>query len=114
MGAHLTMKNKKVLPEKVRKDVIKRCGPQCFYCGKEGFATSRFGKSVVLEKEPYKKWINEYDGTFIFEHKAMHFDHVIPIMKGGPDTVDNVVIACERCNKSKGTRKGPVNLNRFR
>jgi 5-methylcytosine-specific restriction endonuclease McrA len=34
--------------------------------------------------------------------KALHIDHVIPIIKGGPDTIDNVRPAHAKCNVAKG------------
>lgn len=46
--------------------------PQCFYCKRE------------------LTW------------KTITLDHVIPKSRGGPDTVDNLVIACARCNNKKG------------
>ncbi|NES82661.1 MAG: HNH endonuclease [Moorea sp. SIO2B7] len=36
--------------------------------------------------------------------KKLTLDHVIPRSKGGKHTWDNVVIACEPCNSSKGDR----------
>lgn len=35
---------------------------------------------------------------------ATSVDHVIPVARGGTDTVDNVVSACVRCNGRKGDR----------
>ena len=31
-------------------------------------------------------------------------DHIVPLTKGGTDSIDNIVPACEHCNKSKGTK----------
>ncbi len=33
-----------------------------------------------------------------------HMDHVVPISRGGPDDPRNKVLACGRCNLSKGAR----------
>jgi len=35
---------------------------------------------------------------------ALHFDHIIPLSKGGPDTSDNMIQVCEGCNLSKGDK----------
>lgn len=34
----------------------------------------------------------------------LHWEHVIPRSRGGPDTIDNIVLACEQCNLSKGDK----------
>lgn len=36
--------------------------------------------------------------------KALHIDHVIPMVKGGPDTIENVRPAHAYCNLSKSTK----------
>lgn len=33
---------------------------------------------------------------------ATHRDHIIPVSKGGPDTLANSQAACENCNLKKG------------
>ncbi len=37
-------------------------------------------------------------------NKRLTIDHIIPVSKGGKNTWDNVVIACENCNQKKGDR----------
>lgn len=36
--------------------------------------------------------------------KDLSYDHLIPRNCGGPDTPDNVVMACKSCNSSKGDK----------
>lgn len=36
--------------------------------------------------------------------KSYHVDHVIPVSKGGTNYPENIVIACPRCNISKGAK----------
>lgn len=35
------------------------------------------------------------------------FDHVVPLSKGGAHSADNLVVACRKCNASKGARIAP-------
>lgn len=32
------------------------------------------------------------------------WEHIIPVSRGGPNTIDNMVLACASCNAAKGTR----------
>lgn len=36
------------------------------------------------------------------ESEVFHHDHVVPRSRGGPDDAMNIVMACDRCNLSKG------------
>ncbi len=42
-----------------------------------------------------------YCGT---ESDSLQWEHIIPRDKGGPDTIDNLVMACSSCNATKGAR----------
>jgi len=42
----------------------------------------------------------EYCGS----KEDLSWDHLIPRSKGGPDTADNLVLACKSCNSSKGSK----------
>lgn len=37
-------------------------------------------------------------------HEWAQIDHVVPRSKGGPNTLDNLVLCCGQCNGSKGNR----------
>lgn len=34
----------------------------------------------------------------------LHWEHIIPLSRGGPDSIDNMVRACAQCNLTKGAR----------
>jgi 5-methylcytosine-specific restriction endonuclease McrA len=36
--------------------------------------------------------------------KRIHFDHIIPLSKGGAHAVENLCVACSACNLSKGAK----------
>lgn len=35
---------------------------------------------------------------------VLHWEHIIPASRGGPDVIDNMVRACAPCNLAKGSR----------
>jgi 5-methylcytosine-specific restriction endonuclease McrA len=36
--------------------------------------------------------------------ERLEYDHIIPVSRGGSNTVRNIELRCERCNRSKGAR----------
>lgn len=58
----------------IREEVEQRDRLKCRYCGKK------------VKRGQYE------------------LDHVIPYSQGGPDAVDNLVIACKKCNRQKGKK----------
>lgn len=40
----------------------------------------------------------------IFTAKVLHLEHIIPIADGGTSEIENLWLACDLCNSSKGTR----------
>ncbi|MEO9276779.1 MAG: HNH endonuclease [Nitrososphaera sp.] len=59
--------------------------------------------STILKEN--KKLVEEsnkcaYCGT----EGDLHWEHIIPKSKGGPDTIDNMVQACSKCNLTKSDR----------
>lgn len=63
----------------VIKLLIARDGPNCTYCGIN---------------------VGTLDGITNWPSK----DHAIPTIRGGTNTLDNLVLACERCNNLKGAK----------
>lgn len=39
-----------------------------------------------------------------FPMGMIHFDHIIPLSKGGPHSLDNLCTSCAPCNSSKGSK----------
>jgi len=49
-------------------------------------------------------FICQYCHKEIKNSTDLHIDHIIPKIKGGKDKYNNLVLACENCNKTKGTQ----------
>jgi 5-methylcytosine-specific restriction endonuclease McrA len=47
-----------------------------------------------------------YNGRCAYcgENKPLEPDHLIPVIRGGGRTMANIVLACDSCNSSKGTK----------
>jgi 5-methylcytosine-specific restriction endonuclease McrA len=67
-------------------EVLKKYGTDCHICG------------ITIDLNAPRK-----AGKKGWEH-GLHLDHLIPISKGGPDTIENVRPAHGMCNLSKGAR----------
>jgi len=66
---------RRVVPKKVRLRVFKRDGYTCKYCNEK------------------------------FPVGALHLDHIIPLVEGGYDCMENFGTACFKCNLKKGAKK---------
>lgn len=55
-------------------------------------------RSLVLRRDRHRC---QYCGT---RSAALTLDHVLPASRGGPDTWENLVAACEPCNHGKADR----------
>ena len=72
----------------------------CHYCGEPGTARWWMGSRGRPMKWLTLRTVRTVSGLL----EAMEFDHVVPESKGGPSTPENIVIACRRCNRSKGRK----------
>lgn len=70
-------------------------------------------RSLIKKGDVTPKWIKQlrqtqthcaYCGCKFTADLRSTIDHVIPISKGGTHTKDNIVLACQSCNSSKGNR----------
>ncbi len=65
---------------------------------KSRIAIPRWIKEIVLKRDGQRcKYCGGHDGPF-------HLDHVMPVSKGGKNEPDNLTVACQRCNISKGAK----------
>lgn len=71
---------------------------------KEQEVLDTYGTDCYLCKEPINLEAPRVAGVDGWE-KGLHIDHVIPIIKGGPDTLENVRPSHALCNISKGAKE---------
>ena len=92
---------KATIPIDLVRQVNKRDGKVCQICGKEGVEDIHF-KHYVIEKEKDKS------GRDI----AFEIDHIIPEYLGGETVLDNLRLVCRKCNRHKGIKTTPAELQR--
>lgn len=71
------MAKRKTIPKKIRFEVLKRDCFRCQYCGR-----SADDPDVKLE-----------------------IDHIVPVAKGGDNSIMNLITSCQDCNRGKGARE---------
>lgn len=68
---------------------------------KLGLTSGAVDYTAIYERDGGRCWIcNLTVGPL----KAAHFDHVIPLAKGGQHAPDNIRVACPACNRRKAGR----------
>lgn len=55
--------------------------------------------------DPTDTWTEE-DGRKCYGRRYPTVDHILPLKRGGTDTIENVQLACKRCNSRKGASVG--------
>ena len=70
--------------QRLRNQVLRRDGPNCHWCGCMTYKNT--------------------DGTLRPANNATTFDHLVDREDGGADSAENGVIACWRCNTSRGAK----------
>lgn len=55
----------------------------------------------ILERDNFTC---QYCGHKDITKRTLEVDHIIPVSKGGPTTKDNLITACNRCNRGKGAK----------
>ncbi len=60
--------------------------------------------STVLRELKMQMLCKEKSCEYCGATEDLSWDHLIPRAKNGPDTADNHVLACKKCNSSKGAK----------
>lgn len=101
------MKRRKMDKEKRKKlinSLIERDGLKCHYCAYDlidargltviSYSLSNvWGMTALVDGQ-----VREFYGP---RDRYPTIDHVIPVSKGGTDDLENLVIACRKCNSKK-------------
>lgn len=83
--------------QKYGKKIAARDGMTCHYCGCQLYD----GKDVhKIARE--NNWSNDLRRDIFLVIATV--DHVIPRAKGGSDDLENLVLACHKCNLDKGAK----------
>jgi hypothetical protein len=63
------------------------------------------GREAIPERVRHEVWRRD-QGTCVDcgSRARLELDHIIPVVHGGANTVRNLEIRCEACNRSKGAR----------
>lgn len=92
------------IPHKVMRKVYERDEYTCQICGKVGEPINRFGIPRVVENPEGI----EFQRPYYNAHDVIPFeiDHIMPVVEGGTNHIDNLQLLCRRCNRSKGSSYG--------
>jgi 5-methylcytosine-specific restriction endonuclease McrA len=61
----------------------------------------RRNREIVLEREPECHW--RLSGCTLRSTQA---DHLVPVSRGGSNSLDNLVGSCRHCNEARGRASG--------
>ena len=82
-----------------RKNVIINKNPYCHYC-KIKANVCYIAKCKQVKNIHFLAPFAKVENCLI----EMTIDHVIPLSKNGPNTLENIVVCCYKCNKEKGAK----------
>jgi hypothetical protein len=68
------------------------------------FSSGELQMSAILRELKMQMSSSELQCEYCGSQDALSWDHIIPQVKGGPDTAENHVRACKSCNSSKGSK----------
>lgn len=99
----------------LKRRVHKKSNYRCAYCSKKADKIIRqlafelnpsHERSVLLNEIEYRK-AGTCRPRSIFDidiYVSFEVDHIIPQFRGGETKLDNLVLACRSCNRSKGIK----------
>ena len=69
------------------------------------YSTQNTSRELIAESVKHEVWRRDQGKCVICgSQKNLEFDHIIPFSKGGSNTVRNIQLLCESCNRSKSDK----------
>ena len=101
----------KTIREEILYEYAKLISRSAYGSLQRGFITDRFKKlrdGDITISDTIREWEREQalpkECVFCGSKKELTTDHLIPSNRGGDDSADNLVLACQACNSSRGDR----------
>ena len=92
------------ISRELRKQVIKRDDCRCQYCNKMAITgiqhEGEFYQVFSADKALSMSWKPDK----VEKNVPYEIDHIIPHFFGGETIINNLVLACRSCNRSKGIK----------
>ncbi|MBI3811464.1 MAG: HNH endonuclease, partial [Nitrospirae bacterium] len=86
-----------------------RCGTEAgaefLYCPRCGSSLSKNRSRIIPPEVKQAVWVRDGGKCVLCGSRAnLHYDHIIPVAKGGGNTVENIQVLCADCNLKKSDR----------
>ena len=95
------------IPASIKSQVLARDGYFCRFCGvpvvcskSRNLLRKTYPEATAGHGTPGKQWnhLANEQKHYAFQALEINYDHILPRSRGGPNTVDNIVVACAPCN----------------
>lgn len=79
------------------------------------YRARKWGVTITLTWDDWVCMIDEADGSCYYcgaDDRKLSVDHVLPLSRGGPHSIENLVMACAGCDTRKANRT-PVEMSEY-